>query len=420
MSKDWLQRLRPLLKLKSPSGETFEAKWIGDTRTKQGKVALFNFPGIRGTVAYDQLPESDSYPLTFHFDGPDNDKTSARFWAACNQRGKWNVVHPVEGFLVLQFLSVTDAIQPVTSGNVRVFTVDAIEPIDPQTLTTTTELRSEIAAQLDVYNERTVAQFATVDTSTFTALDAINGTVGKITTKINTRLSKLVAQNNEIARIFDATQRGIQDTLDAVIFKPIQLAGQMQQLMQAPALAVTDVGARLAAYKNLMLEILGIEVVENMDGYNVALVKELALTSLLGAMGTVAGDASTLKNRTEALEFSIVLADALKTVTNNLDEDQSKFETRPIEQQYFSQSECYTESLKIITLGIQNFLIAAFDLAIEKRYTLDNYKTPAHIAFENYGAQDLDSNTDFVIETNKLVGNDIIILPPGREVVVYV
>jgi hypothetical protein len=420
MTQDWKDRVRPVIKLVSPNGDEFEAKWVGDTRTKDGKVAKFNYPGIRGTVAFDQLPESDKYPLTFHFSGPQHDLTSRAFWAACNQRGTWDIVHPVEGFKNVQFESVSDAIEPVRSGNIRVFTVDSFEPIDPVTLKTTTDLRSNIGATLDDFNAQAASQFERVKTNTFSAVAAISSTTEKITTATDKILGPIAATNDSVSRVFEATQRGIQDTLDATIFRPIQLAGQMQQLMQIPGLAIQDVGARLSAYADLIQEMFGINADGNADGYNVALTKELALSGILGAVASVAGDAQNLQNRSEALEFATTLSDQLASVTNHLDEDQEKFETLPIDQQYFSQSDAYTEALSITGLGIQNFLVSAFDLAIEKRFTLDRYKTPVQIAFEEYGAENLDANIDLVISTNQLAGNDIIVLPPGREVVVYV
>lgn len=420
MTADWKARLRPTIKLSSPNGSEFEAKWVGDPRTKAGKVALFNYPGIRGTVAYDQLPESDKYSLNFHFDGPQNDITSREFWAASNERGLWNIVHPVEGFLALQFLSVSDAIEPVKSGNIRVFTVESIEPIDPATLRTITDLRAALGAKLDDFNIQGASQFERVQTASFAAVAAISSTVNKITTATQKELGKIAAVNDGVSRVFEATERGIQDTLDAAIFRPIQLAGQMQQLIQVPLLAVDRIGDRLDAYNRLIQEMFGIGSDPNENGYNVSLTKELGLSAALGAIAVISGDASTLQSRSEAIEFSTGLADQLASVTNHLDEDQQQFEDLPIDSQYFSQSDAYTEALSISALGIQQYLTAAYDLAVEKRFILDRYKTPVQIAFEEYGPDDLDANIDRVIAINQLVGNDIIVLPPGREVVVYV
>lgn len=65
-------------------------------------------------------------------------------------------------------------------------------------------------------------------------------------------------------------------------------------------------------------------------------------------------------------------------------------------------------------------LRSVFDLSVEKRFKLEKRRAPIEITISEYGSLgDDDSNFQLFIDSNGLKGNDILILPEGREVVVY-
>ena len=62
-----------------------------------------------------------------------------------------------------------------------------------------------------------------------------------------------------------------------------------------------------------------------------------------------------------------------------------------------------------------------FDLKIETRFVLGKYETPMNLTVQEYGTLGAgDENLDLFISTNNLHGDNVILLPPGFEVVVYV
>ena len=68
-------------------------------------------------------------------------------------------------------------------------------------------------------------------------------------------------------------------------------------------------------------------------------------------------------------------------------------------------------------------LLVSFDLKTEKRFLLKENTPPIIVCINEYGFLSdgvTDSQFDFFIETNNLKGDQILYLPVGFEVVVYV
>ena len=115
-------RLQPQITLTSPSGLVFTAKWIGNARSQEKDLGIFKTPGVKGVKIQDLELGATTYPLTIYFDGPDNDLDSEKFVVALAERGSWQVIHPLKGEKSLQLVSYSEAVQPVTSGNITTIT----------------------------------------------------------------------------------------------------------------------------------------------------------------------------------------------------------------------------------------------------------------------------------------------------------
>ena len=112
----WLDRVRGSLHLISPEGKTFDAKWVGDSRSAEKKLGIFTYPKINGTVVQDLGLNSALYPFRLFFDGEDNDLESTRFFEAFNERGTWEIDHPTKGRITLQPINVIERILPVVAA----------------------------------------------------------------------------------------------------------------------------------------------------------------------------------------------------------------------------------------------------------------------------------------------------------------
>ena len=124
----WLERTNDSIFFTSPEGNTFDALWIKNPRTLEKKLGIFNLPERTGAVVQDLDTGAVSYPLTFYFEGTNNDLESEKFFKACKERGRWLISHPTKGLLSLQLVNITEQIDPVDNGNITQFTSQWIEP----------------------------------------------------------------------------------------------------------------------------------------------------------------------------------------------------------------------------------------------------------------------------------------------------
>ncbi len=160
----YLDRLRPNIQLTSPDGTVFTALWIGNESSHLKKIGIYDYPDVAGSTVQDQNIRSATYPLTLHFEGPDNDLTAKEFVDALKERGVWEVIHPVLGLLKLQPMTFTPKWQPVKSGNVIEIETTWIEPLDLAVVPSVPELQSNVAAQIEEVNEVAAEQ---LNTNTF-------------------------------------------------------------------------------------------------------------------------------------------------------------------------------------------------------------------------------------------------------------
>ena len=418
----WRDRLRETVKLTSPEGNVFEAKWQGNQRSKDKKLGLFEFPKVKGTKVQDLDIGSTKYPLTIFFDGEDNDQESDRFFKACDERGSWNVIHPVRGALDLQLISVTENIQPVQSGNMTQFDLEWIEPLEDSEVSSLFQQRSTIDSQIDEVNSSASDQIdSNILQKTAAQVAAFEATVSSVVSAVEKFLAPIYELQSEINAQILSIKRGINSLLTAPVLDVVSIAGQIQALVQLPALAIADINSRVDAYQNFINEALNFspETAQSKDR-NIVAVQELALTSALASISFVSSTGE-LASRLQAIELIEANIELFKNITDTLDETQELFKDEIIDGQYFSQSESYSDALLMISQTIAYLLRSAFDLSIEKRFVLEKMRAPIEITISEYGdLGENDINFDLFIESNGLKGNDILILPEGREVLVYV
>jgi prophage DNA circulation protein len=423
------ERLRPILALTSPDGDEFTANWIGDPREAEKKLGTFNYPGVVGTVVQDLGLNSWSWPLTFYFDGGDHDLDADRFMKATLQTGQWAIIHPVYGFLGLQLVSVRENIEPVREGNIREFETGWIEPIDPDTLQTAAQTAGLVGIQKDLFAINAADQFV----NGLSALDSLDdwsilNAINKLNSAVNSVLGPLANQIAAVQNEMLQIQSGIQQTLNATILQPLALAGQLQALVETPLKAINDIKSRLGFYADFAEEIFKIQPAQdgsqtNRQGKNTAVIQQIALTSTISANAQIAATDPTkseIISQKEAVDSASGINDQFIAIVNNLDETQTLFENEDIDEQHFSQPQSHTDAARITALAIQALYISSYDLKKEVRFTLERPRVPAEIAITSYrGPGENDANIDLFIDSNGLVGEEILLLPSGREVLIY-
>lgn len=252
---------------------------------------------------------------------------------------------------------------------------------------------------------------------------AIITTADKVKAAAIKILRPMVAKSTEIVIQFDNIVQDLENDLESGSIDNLELAGQIQNMIQLPVLSITDINERLSTYSDFADQLIGLfpsELDSTPEAVNKTLVIEMSIISVLVSMAQTV-TTGKLTDRLKSIEAANFLIDKLNQYTEELDNRQEIFESNDIDRQYFSQLQSYSSAVKLIAAAVRYLLIVAFDLRVEKRFTLDGPRAPIEIVITEYG--DLgnnDENLDLFIESNRLKGDDILLLPTGREVVIYV
>lgn len=440
---NWRDRLQAQITLISPEGQEFNAQWRGSPRTLPKKLGVLRFPKVKGDLVQDLDVQSALYSITFYFEGTNNDTEANAFFAACKERGTWEITHPVHGFLGLQLVSVTELDNPVESGNITEINTEWIEPIDPLTLKTARELKGIIDARADDLNISAAQQFAnnllTASEDLRGAIEATTDGIGRV---VDLFLGPLFTTVDALDNTVEAIQRGITDTNNATVLQVQSLAGQIQNLINLPLFANNQLETRLTTYGQLVSgltdqlpggddSLLSPTTADDSQINSVAtleLAMAAALSSLANIITTTAvsprslgpDDTGALATRDQAVTAIQNLTDIYNGIVDALDQAMDSFSDNNIDDQYYSFVDSYTDAATLLNLAIEYLLTIAFDLSIERTFIIDRPRTPIEITITEYGTLgENDRNLDLFIRSNNLIGKDILLLPQGREVRVY-
>jgi hypothetical protein len=224
-----------------------------------------------------------------------------------------------------------------------------------------------------------------------------------------------------------SVQRGIQTSLSAVTVPIAELGGQIQQICNYPLYATRDTKNRLNKYGDLMRSVAAL-----MPGNEGALVSKwakpgekknsvavasLAITSAIVANAQIILTSNDIYTRSQSLSAANSIIDFFIEATGLLDEQQLALDSANLKDRFFTHSKTYGDLLNLLAMIVMYMSQNMAGLKIERRFTIDRYRSPIDVCLSEYG--DI-SYLDLFISSNKLHGNDILLIPSGREVVIYV
>lgn len=206
------------------------------------------------------------------------------------------------------------------------------------------------------------------------------------------------------------------------------LAALLQRIIETPVAATSlPLPDRVDAYRSLSAALRGLLSNPELDtaGYNRALAVELGLCAVVSSLCRVL-TSGTVDTRSQALDLAGELLDEFAATVNALDDVQSAFELTlaateaAIDARYFSQTKTYHMLVRMVTVCVRYLLRSAFDLRIEKRITMHKPTAPIALALLEYPGVEPEAALDLLVRANELTAEEILLLPSGREVLIYV
>lgn len=421
----WMNELKDEIVFKSPNGNNFYALWRQNELNFEKKLGIFEIPKFNGSIVQDMGTKSIRYPITAYFDGMSHNRDAKEFTEALStEYGQWEVVHPVKGPLILQLISCREIMNPVENGNYTGFEMEWIKPANLTRLISLEELAAAIVSAVLVLAEDLTTQLKQLRADAYATIQAAINTFNSIAGFMDSVIAEIAATVALAEEAYNSARAAFDNAIENFEIgntDPTDIANAMIDMATAPLQATTDFTTVYTNYSNLTDDILTLEP-ENTseEDYNIAQTQEFGVSVSLLAIGQSI-ISSEFASRTEVICAMENLQTILENSVNAMDLIQDAFSSERIDFQYFSQSQSYTSLLNLYTLLMRYLISQFYNLKSEKIFTLKNRRSPLEIAVTEYGELGEDDfYYNLFLTSNNLSGKDILLLPAGREVLVYV
>ncbi len=424
---DWKNRLKVGIYLISPSGIEFNLKYRSDEQTKGKKLQIVLYPDVIGNTVRDLGTNSEFDNIELYFDGPNHDLESQKFWDAVDESGQWGMQHPIDGFKSVQLIQATKRNNPVDSGGITIIDTQWIEPLNIEQEDNGKQLASLADTLGKQLNDNSALSFIEKLVATTKALrQGIKNNTDKVLGLVDKILSPIATANVEIFSTMLTIQNSINDIFNATVLQSQMLAGQLQQIIEFPLLSINDSTSKTIAYINFANENMAFSV--NTDkieprinitfddiGRNKLAITELVAIASVNSMCQIL-TTSNIRTKFEGFDLVNQSIKLFNDTKEKLEYIQVHFRNESIEKRYISNEQIENNMLNLLNISTRYVLSQVADVKTEKRIILDRYRTPYEIVFTEYKSNN-EENIDKFIEINNLNGLEIIILPPGREVI---
>lgn len=268
---------------------------------------------------------------------------------------------------------------------------------------------------------------------------ALSNSITKSIDNINTYLNDLISLSDDLYNIYINELSEITNTIDDLVNSPGDLAQRMQNLIQMAMVATDDATTRISAYSNLLTDTLNFSEEDEKEftngtaaGKNILSTSGLVSLAVISAInysavstksvtiddilsGNEAPDAGYL-SRNQVLETLNSVQNLAFTTTETLSEKAANFGAVTFFDQYFDYS---ILNKNLIAQTIKNLNKRIFDTTKEVKITTDIELTPIQHCANLYNSVEL-STIEFFIDSNMLHGDEIFLVPKGREILYYV
>jgi hypothetical protein len=441
---DWRDRVKEAA-YKSPRGTRIKFLYEDVSREVTLRGTSFEFPGVADAYIQRTGHGPRRYPLRCYFAGPSCDLEATAFEAAILEHGTGLLEHPVYGHVqVVPFGDINRRDDLKTAANqvcVEVTFWTTLGAIYP---TNDAHPQNEILAALGDFNVEAAQAFANATNLTTAANKAaakatIRGMLKQVGGAFDDASSGVSAVRAVVKDVSDTINQG----MDVLIGKPLLLAQQISNLIQAPGRAVAGLSSRLDGYGRLFESIFGTAAAnpaERIDATSSLLSRRNRVandfhTADLFSLNCVAGSVVAVsaqpldkdgrivrtpifQTKPQAIAAAALILDLLDDVIEWRDDSFEALGTLPavgIDQ--LDTGAAYQAIKHAAALAAGMLVQTSFALVPERSITLDRARTIIDVAAELYGA--VDSRLDFLIDTNNLTGSEILELPAGKKILYY-
>ena len=401
----------------SPSGTRMAFAFENVSVEVDKKTAAFNFPDAEGTYIQDLGSTGRRYPLRIIFWGDDYDLQANEFEALLLEVGTGRLEHPKYGVKdVVPFGTILRRDDLKTAANQAIIEVTFWETIGLVYPTAQADPASELIASVDEFNAAFSEEYEeVVDVDSAVERVSLKDKYQNLLDKAEAGLQPIADAQADVKAQFDGIVDSINQGIDTLVSDPLTLAFQTTLLTQAPARALTNITARLTAYRDLANSIIsgdGAVVSPSGDSRNS---NEFHTSDLYASTAVTGSILSVVNNQFSTKPEAIAAAESILA---QLDEVESWREENFASLETVDSGAAYQQLQEAVAIAAGFLVEISFSLKQERSLVLDRNRTIIDLVAELYGS--IDDRLDFFITSNDLSGSEILELERGRTVVYYI
>lgn len=440
----WEDRLREAA-YTSPSGTRIKFLYEDVSREVTLRGTAYEFPRVNEAYVQRTGNGPRRYPLRVCFWGEQHDLEALAFEVAVLEEGTGLLEHPMYGRInVVPFGDFGRRDDLKTAANQTILEVTFWTTLGAIYPAADAHPQNEVLAAIGDFNVAAAQQFANATRLGSALNQAIaKATIRDLLTQVGGALDSVSNSVASIRRTFGEIEDTVNQGLDVLIGKPLFLAQQISQLIQAPARALAGIESRLDGYGLLAQSIFGSapgNPGERIDETSVLLSRRNRIANDfhcadLFALNAVAGSIVALSaqpldengrivrgplftTKPQAIAAAVELLALQTSVINWRDGGFASLSALPtLGGDQIDTGESFHALNRAVGLTAGMLVQTSFALVPEKSITLDRPRTIVDVAAEVYRA--VDSRLDFLIDSNNLTGSEILELPRGRKILYY-
>lgn len=423
---EWVGRLRDG-SFTSPNSITSDFKIDVLTRIGGKKVSNHEILNADKSIPQDQGNRARRYPCEVYFTGDDCDTEADTFFESLHEQytvaSPGILYHPTWGDIsVMPFSDPQQTHNLVNGAGIVRVSIEFITVPQSDSPTTDTADTAEISADIDTLEEDLEAANESFDIDGTSAFAAFESAIKTVVTTVSDALSTVAALSDDIEDTFNE----IQDDIDSILeigVDAVEIMSQVNSLIRLPATIIDDTIDKVSSYADMaesiadsFLDYISSTADRTIQINNALLFQDLySITTASMVEAALYTDYSTRDQAADVLDnindSELTYADGVAETSQTL--------SGGVSETYVPDHNTGLSLTLLVGKTNVRLVNESFSLKRRKNITLDHASDAMTLTWKYYQSTDTE-DLEFFINTNNLQDSEILEIPSGRSLVVYV
>lgn len=412
----WIEKVKTEFIITTGAGKKFRPQYINTQKSIEYNVAIFEFPGLAGSLVKRGKPKGTRYNMEIYFQGDDHLETCDDFLLAAADNRPWVITHPLYGEISVQPLSL---LIDNSNYNVSKITGPVVETITDDAPKGSIAPKDKILQAVETCNDSCAEAFANdVQAKAADKTEMLNN--NKKFYKAGTGIAKLREESADYFNAFNAANSAVMN----ITSEPLAGIRLVQAMINLPSKFSENAKNRLTTLVS-QFNLLRVSLV-NLTRYNqkkiyetsgaafmVALVYS-AITPVPKSKG-VPGDYGT---RASVIDSAERLMSSYAQYLSDLD-NMSGTNAGILNSFAASSSSQYLLN-QLVNFTVSQLLAIAMDSRQERIVIMEDDTNIINIAHRFYGLLADDSTIDQIVSNNNIGPTELLQVKKGRKIIYYI